>query len=343
MTFPHFKPLPRPSRSFAFWFALCLLFLPVFDSKASAQSASLGAPAKQEVIGRVSGDDVSVAGAVSFENVNGRTTALLASGSDITLRSGQAIVDLMGVGDVILCGPARLSIVKSGPAITVALNYGQVHLQIGAAAQITIYTPLLIVTPQAIGDRDPDLTVGLDENGDLCITAVSGAMRIQEQFTAESLIVPQGGDMQIARGELRTLQSGSHKCSCELLVSRSNTQVQPLGTARQPANPPGAPRAADPSNQPIYRIDVPLTFNASSAPPPRGPSPQAVLIIRESVADPASSFRGVVRPALPPPPAGVSRSASESHNSKLHFLARLFSLFRHRKAPAEAQSAAAHP
>jgi hypothetical protein len=325
--------------------ALCLAFA-LFQPKATAvQTQSSGPRARQEVIGRIAGDDVSVTGEVSFERQNGRTTALLASGSEVKLHSGQAKVDLPGVGDIILCGPADLSIVKSGSAITIALNYGQAHLQVTGAAQLTIYTPLLIITPEAIGDRDRDLTIGLEQSGDLCITAVSGATRIQEQFSAESLIIPQGTNVQIERGELRSL-SGSRKCSCELLVSQSSTETQiqlnpPTHTV--PVVPP-AQKSDEPPNQPIYRIDVPLIFNASSA-SPAGPSPEALLIIRQSVSDPATAFRGVVRPELPAPAAEASRanSTSVSHNSKLHFFARLFRFFRRQKATPGAQSAATYP
>src|SRR5690349_11496815 len=78
-----------------------LRFLPlaflllIFQSKMMAGQAAVPGPAaQQEVIGRLSGDDVSVADAFRFDNENGRNTALLASGSDLTLRSGQAKIDL---------------------------------------------------------------------------------------------------------------------------------------------------------------------------------------------------------------------------------------------------------
>src|ERR1700758_5181645 len=100
----------------------------------AAQTVSPTPPARQEVIGRLAGDDVSVTGAIGYDTENGHTTALLASGSDLTLRSGQAKIDLPDGGDIILCGPAHLSVVKSGPAITIALEYGQVHLQVGGTA-----------------------------------------------------------------------------------------------------------------------------------------------------------------------------------------------------------------
>jgi len=130
-------------RGVIFRITLCLAALLVFRPEAtSAQNAIPAPPARQEVVGRLSGDDVSVTGSIGFESENGRTTALLASGSDLTVRSGQAKVDLPDGGDIILCGPAHLSILKSGPAITIALDYGQVHLQVGATAQ-QAYAPFV--------------------------------------------------------------------------------------------------------------------------------------------------------------------------------------------------------
>ena len=327
--------------------ALCFASLLMFQPRVkAAQTTSPSTTGRQEVIGRLSGDDVSVTGAAGFENENGRTTALLASGSNLTLRSGQAKIDLPDDGDIILCGPAHLSILKSGAAITIALDYGQVHLQVRAAAQITVYTPLLVVTPAAIGDRERDLTVGLDQKGELCVTVLFGAMRIEEQFSGESLIVPQGGDIEIPGGELRSLRTGTRKCSCELLVSQNNMRKQiELSVPAHPSpNSPNVPRAPEAVNPPIYRIDMPpLTFDASSPAPPPLPGPEAMLIIRESVADPQISFRGAITPALPAPPSAESRSLSQSHIAKPSFFARLFGIFHHHRPPASEQSAAAWP
>lgn len=316
-----------------FWALLPVVSFLICQPKTAAQTASPNQPARQEVIGRLAGDDVSVTGAIGYATEHGRTTALLASGSDLTLRSGQAKIDLPDGGDIILCGPAHLSVVKSGPAITIALEYGQVHLQVSGAAQITVYTALLVVTPEAIGDRGRDLTVGLDQSGQLCVTALFGAVRIEEQFSAEKVVVPQGGDIEIDGGQLNALRSGSHKCSCELLVSQNNVHKQIEGNA--PAQPPRAPvpPRADSTTTTTSRIDMPpLTFEAQSAAPAQTLSSEAILLISESVADPQPSFRGAVRPALPPPPGEASHSASRSHASKLNFLARLFGIFRRHKS-----------
>jgi hypothetical protein len=296
------------------------------------------------VVGRLSGDDVSVTGAVGFESENGRAIALLASGSDLTLRSGQAKIELPEGGDIILCGPAHLSILKSGPAITVALDYGQVHLQVGATAQVTIFSPLLVVTPEAIGDRGRDLTVGLDQKGELCVITLSGAIRIEEQLTGEKVIIPQGGDIEIDGGELRALRRGSRKCSCELLVSENSArkQIEASAPAHPSPNGPINERPAESTNSATYRIDMPpLTFDASSPALAPALTSEAQLVIRESVEAPQIWFRGAVVPALPPPPPAASRSTSRSRNSKPGLFARFFGIFRHRRPPTSEQSRAA--
>ena len=291
----------------------------------AAQATVPGSPAQQEVIGRLSGDDVSVKGAISFDTENGRSTAMLASGSELTLRSGEAKIDLVDGGDIVLCGPAHLSILKSGSAVTIALDYGQVHVHVGTSAQLTLYTPLVIVIPVAIGDAARDVTVGLDQKGELCAMALSGAIRMVQQLTGESLVVPQGADIQVDGGELRQIRAGSQKCSCELLVSRSTSPTQ-RELSVPPASSLNSPKVAPP-DRPTYRIDMPpLTFSASS-PAPVLPA-DAILLIRESMPDQAVRFRGVVKPALPPPPAEHPPSAARSRTSKPRLLAKLFGIFR---------------
>lgn len=319
-----------------FWALLPVICLLICQpATGTAQTAPPNPPARQEAIGRLSGDDVSVTGAIGYDTENGRTTALLASGSDLTLRSGQAKIDLSDGGDIILCGPAHLSVVKSGPAITIALEYGQVHLQVGSTVQITVYTALLVVTPEAIGGRQRDLTVGLDQNGQLCVASLYGAVRIEEQFSAEKVVVPQGGDIEIDGGELNALRGGSRKCSCELLVSQNNVSKQiEANTPALPPRSPIPPRRPESTITTTSRIDMPpLTFDARSAAPAPALSSEAITLISESVANPQPSFRGAVGPALPPPPTVTSVSAPRSHPSKLNFFARFFGLFhRHKSA-----------
>jgi hypothetical protein len=335
------------------WVALCFVCSLIYQPQATAAQvtaaqATPGASEAQAAIGRLSGDDVSVKGAISFETENGRTTALLASGSDLTLRSGEAKIDLPEGGEIVLCGPAHLSILKSGlksgAAITIALDYGQVHLRVSGTAQLTVYSPLLIVTPAPIGTRDIDLTIGLDQKGELCVMAFSGAVRMQEQFSGESTVVPQGGDVQIEGGELRTLRSGARTCSCELLVSQNNPrrEMETIVTRGSP-NAPGAVRSPESATSPVYRIEVPLAFDASSAAGQMGLSLQAVQIIRESVVQQPVSFRGAVKPALPAPPAQIYVPVHRPHHSTFGFFTKIFGMFHHHRSSGSEQSAEIRP
>jgi hypothetical protein len=306
--------------------AICSIafsLLSLLLSEPRVMAAQAPAPGQQEVVGRLSGDDVSVKGAISFDSEQGHSTAMLASGSELTLRSGQAKIDLVEGGDIILCGPAHLSILKSGLAVTIALDYGQVHLQVGTTVQITLYTPSVIVTPVAIGSGARDVTLGLDEKGELCAMALSGAIRMVQQLTGESLVVPQGGDIQVDGSELHQIRGGSQKCSCELLVSRSTAPTQrevPSDSSLY------SPKVATPDRT-TYRIDMPpLAFNASTPAPVL--TADAIVLIRESMPDQAVRFQGVVKPALPPPPTEHPPAAARSRTSKPRLLAKLFGIFR---------------
>ncbi len=319
----------------------CFLSPPALRS--NARGAQVRQMPNQESIGRLAGDDVLVKGAISFDQANGRTTAVLASGSEIILRSGQAKIDLTGGGDIILCGPAQLSIVKSGPALTIALDYGQIHMQMDQAAQVTIFTPSMIAKPVAIADRALDLTLGIDTRGELCANPISGAIRIEEQFTGKALVIPQGGDIEIDGGTLTGMRGGSRKCSCDLFVSQDETRSEievtpaPGSPGGATANKPKLARRNDSSETPTYRIEVPLSFNSSSPSPDLAlrPSSEAILIIRDSVSNMATAFRGVIRPELPKP----SRTAIQP-TSKAGFFARLFGIFRHHGSSGPGERAA---
>ncbi len=166
-------------------------------------------------IGRLTGDYVAVTGAISFDGANGRSTALLASGSEITVRSGKARIDLDENDVIAVCGPAHFTILKAGGTITIALDYGQVHPQMNSAVPITIFTPLIVATPVAIGDSPrADITVGLDQAGSMCATAMRGALRITEQLSGQGMLVPQGGQVSFTGGQLNTVRASLESCSC---------------------------------------------------------------------------------------------------------------------------------
>jgi hypothetical protein len=340
--------LGRARRVVAIAAPLLLLAVLLWPVSAGSQQ---GAPA----VARLYGDDVTVRGAVSFETRDGLSTALLSSGSDITVRTGKAQIELLSGGDIAICGPAHLTLLESNGAYTLALDYGQVRPQVEANVQLTVYTPLIVATPIAVGENSRDLTVGLDRQGQMCAVTSRGALRIEQQLTSQSVLLPQGGEVNLNEGELGTLRAASGSCDCELLVTRNTAPKRielstpaPVEAKRaQPAAPPPPPR----TDQPIYRVDVPpLTFDANEPEPPPDPDPAHILLEREAPPLAQPTFAGhVVEPTLeaatdyappePPKPAQVvvlAKAKAPVPTGKVRrpgFLGRIFGIFHHSREP----------
>jgi hypothetical protein len=294
--------------------------------------ALLHAQAAPETVGRIEGDDIAVKGAVSVEFVNGQNTTMLGSGSDVTVRSGQARIVLVEGGEIGICGPAHFSLLKSGGAITLALDYGRVHARLEDAVGLAVFTPLIVATPIAIaGGRDA--TVGLEASGAMCVLAARGAVRVEQQLTGQSLLVPQSGEIQIADGQLETLRGGVGTCQCEILSARAERSRRPAELSvplrasaghppaqkRDLADAPEPPRIpAD--EEPIYKVFMPpLTFNAAAPEPPPDPSPESIVLAREVRVRPSIIFRGHVEAAtLPPatPPPGLAATGRQDASPK---------------------------
>ena len=269
-------------RAFTFAALALLLAALVWPVSAGQQTAAPNAV----VVGRLYGEDLAVQNAVSFESNFGFSTALLASGSDVTVRSGRAQIDLMRGGSVAICGPAHFTLLESGGAITLALDYGRVRPQLEAQVALTVYTPMIVATPVAIGTNPRDLTVGLNREGAMCTMTTRGAVRIEQQLSGQSLLVPQGGEISLNDGQLATLRSASGSCDCELLVTR-NTSPKNLELSMPVPNPAARPRPATAPppprvEQPIYRVYLPpLTFDASAPDEPPDPDPAHIFLVRE--------------------------------------------------------------
>ena len=119
----------------------------------------------------------------------------------------------------------------------------------------------MIATPIDIAGSARDITVGLDINDSLCVVATSGALRLEQQFTGEGLIVPQAGEFFLAAGNSCPLQASPAVASAlrfkRVLVAvaavpemglTSKPQPDPARSgdrvARAPAAaPPAAPEA----------------------------------------------------------------------------------------------------
>ncbi len=307
-------------------------------AQASVQAQS---PAGSPAIGTLSGDDVAVSGALSFNSKNGRSTAILGSGSEITVRSGQARIQLTEGGAFSVCGPAHFTVLKSGAAITLALDYGRVHPVLDANVPLTIYTPQVVANAVSVDQTPTDLTVGLTQEGAMCSIATRGALNIQQQLSGQSLLVPQGGGMNLDGGQLSAEPVDTANCTCDLQVSRTippeqlelSVPVHPTA-AQLPVAPPPAPE-----EQPVYMVYMPpLTFDATAPEPPPAADPQTILLVREARVQPEVVFRGHVEAApasasLSPAAraAGASQKKANDTDKRPGFLAKIFGVFRHRK------------
>src|SRR6201997_2573033 len=177
---------------------------------ARAQQAPPGA------IGRVEGNDVSVEGGSAATNgtATSAPSMFVVNGSVITVHSGQARMTLAGGGQIDICGPAKFTLLQSGPAITLALNFGRIHVRLPAPAQLRIFTPTIVATPIDIGGAPRDFSVGLDLNDSMCVVATGGALRLEQQFTGEGLIVPQAGEFFLEGGKLIPVAGVTGSCQC---------------------------------------------------------------------------------------------------------------------------------
>jgi len=303
-----------------------------------------------EIVGRMEGGDVAVKNPVSVEMENGRSVTVLASGSDVTVRSGSAVLALADGGLLSICGPAHFSVLKAKGTLTVALEYGQIHAEPGPGA-LVFYTPLVVATPVAIGDAPREITVGLETSGAMCILAIRGAVRVEQQLSGQTLLVPQGGEIGLVDSALSTVRGATGACQCDPLGARRQTpqpkpaEVSLLARAAQAPKPPEKPNlppkneivqnddpppivtddhgfpgklGAPAHEEPIYQVFMPpLTFDAKSPAPPPDPDPQTIVLFRTVRVRPSVVYRGHIQPApptaKPAPPVQVAALVPDDH------------------------------
>jgi hypothetical protein len=169
-------------------------------------------------IGRVEGNDVSVDNGTTTDSAPTAATpgtpSFVFNGSVLTVHDGKARLMLAAGGQVDICGPAKFTLLQSGASITLALNFGRVHLQLPASTPLRIFTPTMIATPLDIGGASREITAGLDMNDSLCVLASNGAIRLEQQFTGAGLIVPQSGEFFLSAGNLVPVAGTPGSCDC---------------------------------------------------------------------------------------------------------------------------------
>jgi hypothetical protein len=317
----------KPAQRIRNWLKLfASLSLAVF-AVISFRSGKTSAQNFPALVGRIEGDDLEVVTETPTGVETNAAPTVVASGSDVTLRSGHALLLLNSGGSISVCGPAHFKLVKSAGAVTLALDYGRVHPTLESSDIFTIYTPTIIATPIAIAGATRDLTVGLDQGGEMCVLTAQGAMRVEPQFSDQSLIVPQGGTVTMSGGQIDSLRGDPAACACDF--PRASMELEkPVPPAREIAviNRPREPEPKKPGTvtpppapkeEPVYTVLMPaLNFDASSPTPPPDPDPQTIVLVREVRSRSSAVFRGHVNPApvqasLAPPAVVPARAAED--------------------------------
>jgi len=288
-------------------------------------------PSPGDSVGAIEGEAIAVTGPMSVETVNGSVATVLHSGSDVRVKSGIARIKLVEGGHIAICGPAHFSVLKSGNSLTIALDTGTIHAHIERQPILTMYTPQIQAQPVAIGGGAQDITVGFEASGAMCVRTNRGALRLEQQLSGQNILVPQGGSVFLANGQIDSLRtdSGEH-CACELQLAEAAPpppEVSRLATAEEvhhkvedvkpnmPKDEP--PKPVAPKEVPVYQVFVPpLIFNANSKVQPEI-DPKMIMLVRRVRVRPTLIFQGKVEgemvpvkaPVASPPPAAPPQAS----------------------------------
>ena len=280
-------------------------------------------------VGVIDGEAIAVTGPMHVETLNGQVKTVLRSGSDVHVKSGTARIDLVEGGQITICGPAHFSVLKSGGSLTVALDSGTIHAHIEGEPALTIYTPQIQAHTVAIGGGPQDVLVGFDTPGALCIRANRGAVRLEQQLTGQSVLIPQTGDVLLLNGQLDSLRTSAGRCACELQIAKAAPPPEPeisrLATAEEARKSaletkPGPTTAAveKPAvkEEPIYQVFMPpLVYDANAKVQPDF-DPRMIVLVRRVRVRPTLIFQGrvegtiVAAVTLPPAPAPAAAATA---------------------------------
>jgi hypothetical protein len=267
-------------------------------------AAVLGQGAVLPVIGHVEGNDISCESGTpetgQYSTVGTRLD--VSDGTVVTVHSGQALMTLVAGGEVGICGPAKLTVLLSGNAITLALNFGRVRVELPAKTDLRIFTPTLVGTPLDISGGARDVTVGLSLDDSLCVVASSGAIQLEHQFTGEKMIVPQSGEFFLNAGKLVAVAGTPGSCKCTASGATIAPAPQPEFATAAPSTPPAIPSIppAAMSSPNAGSAVAPATANVETSTPPAPERPVQYAQLSEANETHPVPHTQKERPATPP-------------------------------------------
>jgi hypothetical protein len=292
-------------------FAVAGLF---FGSSHGTPASPAAQEPQGEIIGTVEGQAIAVKGPMSVQVVGNEVKTLLRSGADIHVKSGRARITLTDGSTIAVCGPAHISMLKSGNALTIALDTGTIHARVAGNLTLNIFTAQIVAKTVAIGDGPQDFLVGFDAPGLMCVRAGLGALRLEEQFGGATVIVPQGGDVTLAGGQLQNLHNNTGLCACEafdaaaapssgigpeISALASSEDIRKDSAPRKPAAQmtaiPKAPGLAKvPAVEPSYQVFMPPLRYDANAKIQDEVDPRLIVLVRRVRVRPTLIFQSRV-------------------------------------------------
>ena len=286
-------------------------------------------PPLGDSVGAIEGDSISIEGPMSVDVVHGQVRTVLRSGSDVRVKAGQARIKLVEGGEILICGPAHFSVLKSGGALTVALEGGIIHAHLENDLALTVYTPQIQARPISIGNGPEDVLVGLDSVGSMCIRANKGAVRIEQQLTGQSVLVPQTGDVLLSNGQIESLRTAAGSCTCEVEIAAtpapeatevsvlaSPEEIKKAAEERKAGSTPATAPPPEEKPEPVYQVFMPpLRYDANAKVQPDY-DPSLIVLVRRVRVRPTLIFQGkvegdaVVARATPPSPPPAQRKSA---------------------------------
>jgi hypothetical protein len=281
-------------------------------------------------VGVIDGESIAVSGPMRVETVDGQVKTVLRSGSDVRVKSGTARVDLVEGGWIAACGPAHFSVLKSARSLTVALDSGTIHAHIEGHPALTVYTPQIQAQTISIGGGQQDILVGFDTPGAMCFRANRGAIRLEQQLTGQSIVVPQAGNVLVFNGQLDSLRTSPGRCACEPQMAKASSspevEVSRPATTQELHEKTLEPKTAKQTTpaekssakeELIYQVFMPpLVYDANAKVQPDF-DPKMIVLIRRVRVRPSLIFQGrvegeIVAAAVPPPSPASAAAANAS-------------------------------
>jgi len=198
---------------------------------------------------------------------------------------------------------------KSGGSLTVALESGAIRARLEREPELTVYTAQIQAHSVAIGDDPREILVGFESPAMMCVRTYRGAMRLEQQLSGQSVMVPQGGDVMLANGQIDTLRNGAGHCNCELQIAKAPAVPRPESAiparseagetaksepAQNVGNAPASAEKPATKEEPIYEVyPPPLRYDASAKVQPE-PDPRLMVIVRRVRVRPTLIFQGRV-------------------------------------------------